>query len=49
MTHPTNNGGKPEKKDLPMEQPAGPKGINDPQTPGLHGTNHGNAGTQGKH
>ena len=29
--------------------PVGPKGIGDPKSPGLHGTNHGNNGTQGRH
>jgi len=29
--------------------PVGPKTINDPKSPGLHGTNHGCCGTQGKH
>ena len=42
----TRDGGKPEVKDTGMKQPVGPKGINDPQTPGLHGENHGNSGTQ---
>lgn len=36
-------------KAMPYSAPVGPKGINDPKTPGLHGTNHGNAPTQGKH
>jgi hypothetical protein len=44
----TQNGGKPEVKDLPMKEPVGPKGINDPKTPGLHGENLGNNGTQGQ-
>lgn len=46
---PTHDGGKVEKKDLPYSPPQGPKNINDPKTPGLHGTNHGNNGTQGQH
>ena len=29
--------------------PVGPKNIADPKSPGLHGTNHSNCGTQGKH
>jgi len=29
--------------------PRGPSNINDAQSPGLHGHNCGNAGTQGKH
>lgn len=45
----THDGGKPIVKDLPTKEPVGPKGINDPKTPGLHGTNHGNAPTQGNH
>jgi len=28
--------------------PMGPKNIMDPKSPGLHGTNYGNCGTQGK-
>ncbi len=26
--------------------PKGPSNINDPESPGIHGTNHGNCGTQ---
>lgn len=37
----TNDGGKPEKKDLPYDPPVGPKQSPSP-------TNHGNSGTQGK-
>lgn len=29
--------------------PVGPKNINDPKSPGLHGTNHGPCGSQGKY
>ena len=43
-----SNGGKITPKDLPYDPPQGPKGINDGRTPGLHGTNHGNCGTQGR-
>jgi hypothetical protein len=43
----TQGGGKPIVKDLETKQPVGPKGINDPKEPGIHGTNHGNNGTQG--
>ena len=39
-------GGEMEKKQLPYSPPVGPKGIMDSQSPGLHGTNHGNCGTQ---
>lgn len=42
------NGGQCDPKDLPYSQPKGPTGQMQ-QGPGLHGTNHGNAGTQGKH
>lgn len=45
----TQGGGKPVEKDLPMKQPVGPTSVNSPQTPGNHGTNHGNCGTQGRH
>lgn len=43
------NGGHMPVKDTGQRPPVGPKGINDPQSPGLHGTNHGNAVMQGKH
>ncbi len=43
------NGGKREPKTLAYSPPVGPKSINDPKTPGIHGTNHGCCGTQGKH
>lgn len=44
------NGGKQEPKDMHNYQPPkGPSNIGDPKSPGLHGTNHGNAGTQGRH
>ena len=47
---PTHDGGKPEKKDVNNYQPPqGPSNINEPKTPGLHGENHGNCGTQGRH
>lgn len=42
------SGGVKEAKPLSYSPPVGPKGINDPQTPGLHGANHG-VGPQGKH
>lgn len=44
----TRDGGKPEKKDLPYSPPQGPKGQSH-QGPGLGGTNHGTAPTQGNH
>lgn len=43
------NGGKMPVKTLTERPPVGPKGISDPKTPGLHGANHGNCGTQGRH
>lgn len=46
---PTNDGGKPEVKPTDYSPPQGPSNINNPQSPGLHGTNHGNNGTQGRH
>lgn len=48
MTASTHDGGKPEVKPLPYSPPQGPIGINNPQTPGLHGENCGNCGTQRK-
>lgn len=41
-------GGVTEAKPLPYSPPKGPTNVNDPKTPGLHGTNHGVCGTQGK-
>lgn len=41
-------GGVTEAKPLPYSPPQGPKGIGDPKTPGIHGSNHGSCGTQGK-
>lgn len=43
-----SSGGVKEAKELPYSEPKGPKGINDPKSPGLHGTVH-DCGTQGKH
>lgn len=43
------SGGAQTPKEMPYSPPQGPKGINDPKTPGIHGTNHGNCGTQGRH
>ncbi len=45
-----SGGGYPETKDVHNYQPpVGPSNINDPKSPGLHGTNHGNACSQGRH
>lgn len=45
-----SNGGRCDPKDvMNYKPPVGPKTINDPKSPGLHGTNHGCCGTQGKH
>lgn len=40
-------GGVERAKELPYSPPKGPTSQMQ-QGPGLHGTNHGNAGTQGK-
>lgn len=45
----TRDGGKPMPVPTDYSPPVGPKGINDPQTPGLHGGNKGSNGTQGRH
>lgn len=42
------NGGQMEVKSIPYSLPVGPSNINDPKSPGLHGTNHGTCGTQRK-
>lgn len=42
------SGGQQDAKPLPYSPPRGPSNINDPKSPGLHGTNHGNCGTQGR-
>lgn len=44
----TKDGGKPVKHDLPYSPPQGPKGQWH-EGPGLGGTNHGTAPTQGRH
>lgn len=44
-----SNGGEMPVKDIPYSPPVGPKGIGDPKSPGIHGDNHGNCGTQGRH
>lgn len=41
------NGGRQTPKPLPYSPPKGPT-PHMQQGPGLHGTNHGNCGTQGK-
>lgn len=41
-------GGVTQAKPLPYSPPKGPSNIGDPKSPGLHGTNHGVCGTQGK-
>ena len=42
-------GGVCEAKEIPnYKEPVGPKTINDPKTPGIHGTVH-HCGTQGRH
>lgn len=48
MAPQSSNGGKQTPKPMPYSAPMGPKGINDSKTPGIHGTNHGCCGTQGK-
>lgn len=42
-----SNGGKMPVKELPYSPPVGPKGQME-KGPGLHGTNYGTCGTQGK-
>mgnify|MGYP001585616239 CR=1 FL=1 len=42
------SGGVKEAKPLEYCPPVGPSNVGDPKSPGLHGTNHGNCGTQGK-
>lgn len=41
------NGGQQAVKPIPYSPPVGPSNINDSQSPGIHGDNHGNCGTQG--
>lgn len=40
-------GGVTQAKPLPYSPPVGPTSVNNPKSPGLHGDNHGNNGTQG--
>lgn len=42
------NGGQQMPKEIPYSPPQGPSGQMN-EGPGLHGTNHGCCGTQGKH
>lgn len=42
------NGGQQQVKSIPYSAPVGPTNIRDPKTPGIHGTNYGNNGTQHK-
>ena len=42
------NGGAQTPKPIPYSPPKGPSNINDSKSPGIHGTNPGNCGTQGK-
>lgn len=42
------NGGKQDPKSIPYCPPVGPSNINDSKSPGLHGSNMGNCGTQGR-
>lgn len=42
------NGGNMPVKPIPYDPPKGPSNIGDSKSPGLHGTNHGNCGTQGR-
>lgn len=44
-----SNGGQMPTRDVRNYcLPVGPSNINDSKSPGLHGTNHGNCGTQGR-
>ena len=44
------NGGRQTPRDvMNYSAPKGPSNINDAQSPGLHGSNHGCCGTQGRH
>ncbi len=43
------NGGQMEVKSISYSAPKGPSNINDSKSPGLHGSNHGCCGTQGRH
>ena len=42
-----SNGGAQTPRDVhAYRPPVGPSNINDSKSPGIHGTNHGNCGTQ---
>lgn len=41
-------GGAQTPKPIPYSPPVGPSNIGDAKSPGIHGTNHGSCGTQGK-
>ncbi len=43
------NGGQMPVKPIPYSPPKGPSNIGDSKSPGLHGSNHGCCGTQGKY
>jgi hypothetical protein len=43
-----SSGGVKETKPIEYHPPVGPSNINDPKTSGIHGTNLGSCGTQGK-
>lgn len=43
------NGGHMEPKPIHYSPPVGPSNIQDPKSPGLHGTNHGCCVNQGRH
>lgn len=43
-----SNGGQMPVKPIPYSPPKGPSNIGDSKSPGLHGSNHGNCGTQGR-
>jgi hypothetical protein len=43
------HGGVMPVKPCDYSPPVGPTNINDGRSAGLHGSNHGNSGTQGRH
>lgn len=45
----SRDGGQCDPKPIPYSPPVGPKNINDPKGPGLHGDNCGTSGTQGRY
>lgn len=48
MASRARHGGEMEVKPIPYSPPKGPTNIGDPKSPGLHGMNYGNCGTQRK-